>query len=152
VTSYLDEDRSGTRDTNEGLLAGVIIIISDDGGELGSYTTDGASEPYCFQGLEPGTYQISQETGAEWLATTLTAWGVSLEPGVVENLEFGNIAAPSPSPEAVAEVAPVADTAAPAPEAEQPRTRTALYIGAGIFGVLLIMGAGVFLLVSRRGR
>jgi hypothetical protein len=70
----------------------------------------------------------------------------------LENLEFGNITAPPPSPEAVAEVAPAADTAAPEPEVEQPRTRTALYIGAGIFGVLLIMGAGVFLLMSRRGR
>jgi hypothetical protein len=152
VTSYLDENRSGTRDAGEGLLPGMVIVVSNDSGELGRYTTDGASEPYCFQGLEAGTYQISQETNSNWLATTLTAWGVSLEPGVVENLEFGNVTAPPPNPEPAADIAPAADVAAPAPETEQPKMRAALYTGAGIFGLLLIMGAGVFLLLSRRGR
>jgi LysM repeat protein len=151
VTSYLDENRSGTRDGDEGLLAGMVIVVSNDSGELGRYTTDGASEPYCFQGLEAGTYQISQETNPNWLATTLTAWGVSLEPGVVEKLEFGNVTAPPSNPEPPADVAPAADLAAPEPETEQPRMRAALYTGAGIFGLLLIMGAGVFLLLSRRG-
>jgi LysM repeat protein len=150
VTAYLDENRSGTRDDGEGLLAGMVIVVSNDNGELGRYTTDGAGEPYCFQGLEPGSYRISQETHSNWLVTTLTAWGISLEPGVVENLEFGNVAAPPPNPESVADAAPAADVAAP--ETEEPRVSAALYTAAGIFGLLLIMGAGIFLLLSRRGR
>jgi LysM repeat protein len=152
VTSYLDENRSGARDANEGLLAGMVIVISNDNGELGRYTTDGASEPYCFRGLESGTYQISQEADPDWLATTLTAWGVSLERGVVENLEFGSVTAPPPTAEPAVDAALVAEVAAPEPETEQPRMQAALYTGAGIFGLLLIMGAGVFLLLSRRGR
>ena len=148
VTAFLDGNRSGTRDANETLLAGMVIAISNASGELGRYTTDGVSEPYCFQGLEPGSYRISQESHSSWVATTLSAWDVSLEPGVVVNMEFGSVAAPPAAPEPVT----VDATAAAEPAIEQPRMRAVLYTGAGIFGLLLIMGAGVFLLLSRRGQ
>jgi len=147
VSAFQDSNVNGLRDAGEELLSGVLIKVANEQQDMGSYTTDGASEPYCFQGLPAGSYRIMQQAAGNWVATTLSAWGVSLQPGSVETLEFGNRAG-----QAEDMVAPAgdADTESNSAKDEGQGLQSSLFTGLGVFGLLLIMGAGVFILLSRR--
>jgi LysM repeat protein len=60
VLVYHDRNRSGARDTGEGLLAGADVTLSDGVQDLSVYTTTDSStqEPHCFSGLVPGNYDL----------------------------------------------------------------------------------------------
>ncbi len=148
VSAYEDANANGVRDAGEGLLPGIVFAVANETQELGRYTTDGASEPYCFQGLGAGSYRVVQQDTAGWTPTTLAAWGVALSPGDLENMEFGNAAAPVETADTTSGQAVEADVSDTG-EANS-STRTILFTGLGVFGLLLIMGAGVFVVLSRR--
>lgn len=148
VTAFHDQNANGLREGGEGLLAGITFSILNGQQEIGDYMTDGASEPYCFSGLLPGSYQVAEKQLEGWATSTLGAWGVSLREGDTVNLEFGNVKS---------QAAGTADSAAaadPNDTAEETttwsRVRSSICTGGGVFGILLILGAGVFMLVSRR--
>ena len=148
VTAFHDQNANGLRKGGEGLLAGITFSILNGQQEIGDYMTDGASEPYCFSGLLPGSYQVAEKQLEGWATSTLGAWGVSLREGDTVNLEFGNVKS---------QAAGTADSAAaadPNDTAEETttwsRVRSSICTGGGVFGILLILGAGVFMLVSRR--
>lgn len=147
VTAFEDQNSNGLREVGEGLLAGIVIAISNGQQEMGNYITDGASEPYCFSGLIPGSYQVYQKANDNWTATTLAAWGVSLQDGDMINLEFGN--ARSHVPETGSD--PASDEAKATDEnSTWSRVRSSVCAGGGIFGLLLIIGAVLFMVFSRR--
>ncbi len=150
ITAFDDPNRNGYRDAGEGLMAGVVIAVSNDQQEMGSYTTDGISEPYCFSGLAPGNYRVTQQVNEDWTATTTAAWGVSLHGGDVLSLEFGNARPQSGAP-AASENDPAGDEAENTDgEAQRPQVRSAVFAAAGAFGILLLIGAGLFIVQSRR--
>jgi LysM repeat protein len=149
VSAFDDSNSNGVRDASEGLLSGIEIAVSNSLQELGSYTTDGVSEPYCFSGLLADSYQVAQRLSDEWTATTLAAWGISLQDGDTINLEFGNAVSQSTGKMAGENAADV--TAEPDEEESGGMLRTSLLAGAGVFGILLIAGAVLFLVYSRRG-
>ena len=150
ITAFDDPNRNGYRDAGEGLMAGVVIAVSNDQQEMGSYTTDGISEPYCFSGLAPGNYRVTQQVYEDWTATTTAAWGVSLHGGDVLSLEFGNARPQSGAP-AASENDPAGDEAENTDgEAQRPQVRSAVFAAAGAFGILLLIGAGLFIVQSRR--
>jgi hypothetical protein len=148
VTAYHDQNTNGLREGGEGLLAGITFAISNGQQEIGDYMTDGASEPYCFSGLIPGSYQVAERQLEGWATTTLGAWGISLREGDTVNLEFGNVKSQAAG---AADSAPAAD---PNDASEEntawSRVRSSICTGGGVFGILLIAGAGLFMVVSRR--
>jgi LysM repeat protein len=149
VSAYKDTNGNGVREASEGFLSGIEIAVSNSQQELGSYTTDGISEPYCFSGLIADSYQVAQKLSGDWTATTLAAWGISLQDGDTVSLEFGN--AVSQPQETVAGEAAADDSAAAEEEGAWARVRSSVYAGGGVFGLLLIAGAVLFMVYSRRG-
>lgn len=151
VSAYHDSNSNSIRDASENYLPGIEIAVSNSQQELGSYTTDGISEPYCFSGLLAGSYQVTQKLSGDWAATTTPAWGISLQDGDTISLEFGN-AASQVQKSVVSEVETAADeTAEPEEEGTWARVRSSVYAGGGVIGLLLIVGAVLFLVYSRRG-
>jgi hypothetical protein len=58
VKAFEDKNGNATLDAGESLLAGVTFQLIDASGVKATYTTDGASEPYCFGNLEAATYTV----------------------------------------------------------------------------------------------
>ena len=141
VSSFEDSNGNGKRDAGEGLLAGAVFTISNDGRALDSYSSDGINEPYCFYGLEPGSYLVSEANPADYESTTNNSWDVALSGGSTANIEFGNRLMPSPT---------VAPTATPLPS-PMPATgsftmRQAVYGAGGIVIIASVILVGLNLL------
>lgn len=105
VSAFNDENGDGRHDDNEGLLSDAVFTLSHTGGNIATYVSDGISEPKCFEGLEPNTYQIAFSPPADLEMTTAGNWAVAVSGGDEVNVEFGA----KPVPEVIAE-APAADT------------------------------------------
>ncbi len=80
VSAFNDANRNSLRDSIEPLLADVVVsLYNDQGVVIASYATDGVSEPFCFSGLEAGTYTVGfsgglvEATGPEAFPVTLAA-------------------------------------------------------------------------------
>ncbi len=90
VSAY--NDRSGDlmhqADTEELLPNAIFSLVGVDG-PAGAYTTDGISEPYCFQNLKPGNYVLRQTPPAGYLTSGPGEWGVLLGAGQVYALQVG---------------------------------------------------------------
>jgi LysM repeat protein len=108
VLAYNDRNSDGMRDpTTEELLPNAGFTLSSEGGIVGSYTSDGVSEPHCFAQLVPGTYMVQLTKPSGYNTTTPEYWAVPLPAGATANVEFGhqrdpNAPAISDQPQAVA--------------------------------------------------
>jgi hypothetical protein len=91
VTLYNDANGNGVLDPGEGLVAGGQFALLDlaNSTTLQTYTTDGASEPYCFQQLASGNYRITSTLPESYKATTRSDWDLALAAGSNATLEFG---------------------------------------------------------------
>ncbi|MBI2976187.1 MAG: LysM peptidoglycan-binding domain-containing protein [Chloroflexi bacterium] len=91
VTLYNDANGNGILDAGEGLVAGGQFALLDINASttVQTYTTDGASEPHCFEGLASGSYRVSSTAPAGYKATTRSDWDLTLAAGSTANLEFG---------------------------------------------------------------
>jgi hypothetical protein len=60
VLAYHDRNGDTFRQegTEERLPNAVFSLVNETGAIAGQYTTDALSEPYCFTGLEVGTYRV----------------------------------------------------------------------------------------------
>jgi LysM repeat protein len=90
VMGYEDSNGNGIREPEEVKLAGITFALSDGANTIGTYTTDGVSEPHCFTELLPGTYIVS------WVADTFSAttdqtWAASVAAGATVSHEFGAV-------------------------------------------------------------
>jgi hypothetical protein len=148
---------------NENLLANAAVTLFQDGKTTASFVTDGINEPYCFENLESGTYQVQVFPPAGFQATTPESWAVAVSNGVIIPVTFGL----SPAPQTVADAGTTEEGAVAAEntgsetgDEAAPEEQTAvmpeedagglsnisglLLIGAAF--VVLLAGAGVFLL------
>ncbi len=90
VLLFEDSNQNRIREAGEDLLAnGIISLAPTLGGEAMQYTTDGTSEPYCFEGLEPGSYTASATAPDGYGITTSNNLVVSAPPGQRFQLRFG---------------------------------------------------------------
>ncbi len=139
VMLYDDSNGDGTRGTGEGLLAGGMFHLVDasSGSAAGDYTTDGASEPFCFQDLASGNYSVEVTIPDGFNATTATTFALPLTPGGTANLEFG---------------AQSGDGSTGGNSDSSQRLRTALFGAAGIIFLLMAAGVAGFLVLTQRGR
>jgi uncharacterized protein YraI len=146
--TYDDRNANGLRDPGEALLANAVFTIADQTHVIGAYTTNGLSEPYCFDGLLPGYYFVNELNSPGYDSTTHDAWGIALSSGSVFDLEFGNRRASKPT------VVASAPSPEPAPTRSSvlPSVGEALYSASGI--IVLALAAGIFVSFNllRRGR
>jgi hypothetical protein len=89
VQAYNDGNGNGQQDADETLMAGVSFTLSDAGGPRDSYTTDGTTEPHCFQDLKLGDYQLKIKPPTNYGSTTPDAMTISLSAGVKPNVVYG---------------------------------------------------------------
>jgi LysM repeat protein len=164
VSAYNDRNTDGMRDpTTEELLAEAGFTLSSESGVVGSYTSDGASEPHCFTQLLPGTYMVQLARPGGYNTTTPEYWAVPLPAGATANVEFGHTADPNapPSVQAAASDSAIADQTASKNSEDQAGDEEGsksllsslgeIAIGvSGIFVLLLAAAVGVAFVASRR--
>ena len=134
------EDRNGDRfrDPGEPMLPYAVFTLSDSRHVVGTYSTNGLSEPYCFIGLEPDIYFISEMNPPGYESTTHDSWGVSLQNGATVNIEFGDRTEMDPTPTATALPSPT-----PTKVALLSVVGNAMYNYAGI--IIIVLAAGVLI-------
>lgn len=114
MLAYEDRNRDGTFDPGEPLRGQVAFTVFNEEIVVGNYVTDGASEPFCLEGLEPGVYHVTRSLLRDETLTTEGDWALNLAEGTVLNLAFGSYRADA-----------AAEQSTPNPE-QQLQTRVAL--------------------------
>ena len=155
VSMYEDINQNGIQDGEPLLEGGLIALVPSNGGDEQQYLTDGANEPFCFEGLETGAYTVSATAPDGYGIVRSASLVVNVQPGQRFPIRFG-------ATEGV-EVAAVATTAVEntvtdadptiveeAPDALDNIRNVAGIIVLGLAGVVLIGGIGVAVLT--RGR
>jgi uncharacterized repeat protein (TIGR01451 family) len=89
-----DLDGDGVKDPNEPGLPGwtINMVFQTPGGPVDVQTTTDANGQYCFTGLAPGTYTISETLQSGWIQTFPPSPGtytVTVPPSAM-NINFGN--------------------------------------------------------------
>jgi len=98
---YEDENQNATRDPGEPLLPGAVLTLSEFGGPVvGTYTTDGVSEPYCFH-VPAGLYELREQNPPGYDSSTPDQWGIYVLEETTVTIPFGDYesgATPTPTP------------------------------------------------------
>lgn len=76
VLAYLDQTGDDRYGLGEPLLAGAKFTLLREGETIGEHVTTGEGS-FCFEGLEPGLYSVTQKSPPGYRADTDT-WGVKL--------------------------------------------------------------------------
>jgi len=151
VLTYDDRNVNGLRDPGEALLANAVFTVSDPTHAVGAYTTNGLSEPYCFDGLMPGYYYVAELNPPGYDSTTYDTWGIALGSGSHFNLEFGNRRPSSLSSATSAPVASPSPEPSPTSGSGLPSVGKMIYSASGL--IVLALAAGIFVSFNllRRG-
>ena len=161
VAAFDDINGDGTRDeATEGLQADAAITIFRGGSTVTTHITDGASEPYCFENLEPDTYQVQIFPPADYQPTTSPSWAVSVAEGAQVSVAFGTRYDPQET--AVADSSATDTTSATDTEATPadspdatPAEEGGFFSSIGgivlVVAAILILLAGVGVVMLRRG-
>jgi len=129
-------------------MAGVIFTLADASGPTDSYTTDGTSEPHCFQDLKLGSYQLTIKPPANYGSTTPDAMTVSLSAGVKPNIVYGARRSSGLAP-ATARAASSSAEGAATGAASGNVLRTILIVASAAV-IIALVGVGGALLRARR--
>ncbi|MCA0457042.1 MAG: LysM peptidoglycan-binding domain-containing protein [Chloroflexi bacterium] len=153
VLLFDDANQNRIQENGENLLAGGVLSLLKGGEQAGTYTTDGAAEPHCFEELVSGDYVVSASAPEGYGLTTPDQLRVQLQPGSTINLIFGAAQGVQPVQPPTAD-ASVALLPTPAPETAPSATNQLLSIsGLVVFGlaaVVLVGGIGLAVLLRRR--
>ncbi len=153
VLLFDDANQNRIQENGETLLAGGELSLLKGSEAAGTYTTDGAGEPHCFEELASGDYVVSAKAPEGYGLTTPDQLRVQLQPGSTINLIFGAAQGVQPVQPPTAD-ASVALLNTPAPETAPSATNQLLSIsGLVVFGlaaVVLVGGIGLAVLLRRR--
>ena len=138
VLSYDDRNGNRFRDPGEPLLPYSVFTLSDAQHVLGTYSTNGLSEPFCFVGLEPIVHFISEMNPPGYTSTTHDSWGIALRLGATFSIEFGNKSSPEPTPTPMSTPVPT-----PTPVALLSTIGNAMYGYSGL--IVIVLAAGVLI-------
>lgn len=150
VQAFDDLNNNLVREADEPLVPGVVFDVKSlDGTTAVNYTTSGTQEPHCFSTLPDGRYAVNTQLPENRLATTDSAWQMSLLAGTNVNIVLGTRVNEPPTVEPTIEptAAPTAAAAAAAPSGGNSSAPIAL-LGGGA----LILLAGVALFFGLRSR
>jgi hypothetical protein len=138
VLSFDDRNGNRVRDPGEPLLPYAVFTLSDAHHVLGTYSTNGLNEPYCFGELEPVVYFVSEMNPPGYGSTTHDSWGISLRNAATINLEFGNKTEPLPTP-----------TPSPTPVPSPTSPALLGMLGNAVYGysgiIVIVLAAGVLI-------
>lgn len=161
VAAFDDQNGDGSRnDATENLQADAAITIFRGGSTVTTHITDGVSEPYCFENLEPDTYQVQIFPPADFQPTTSPSWAVSVSEGAHISVSFGTrfdtqetAVADTASTDTAADSAAATDAAASAEAAPTDDGGFFSSIGGIVLAVaaVLVLLAGVGVVMLRRG-
>ncbi len=157
VCSLLFDDVNANRlrEGGENLLADGQIVLTQGGATVSAYTTDGASEPYCFSGLTPGAYLLLLTPPNGYGATTPDTYTVQVQPGRTVQVAFGAAAGFVPSAAQPVLVSNVLGEATNQVKDSRASWLDLLrdYSGVimlGLAGIVLVGGGGLLALLRRR--
>ncbi|MCA9919209.1 MAG: hypothetical protein KC445_14715 [Anaerolineales bacterium] len=161
INAFADDNGNGQFDANEGYMGSVAFRLASSTQVVGQAVSSGTAEQVCFDGLEPGTYQIEQVVPAPLEMTTAGTASVVVQEGQTAGVQFGSrlrVAADTDSadqPDSVADAA----TAVPTTAAEQGEASTVTsadegglpsWIGLSLLIVaVLLLGAILFVVLRR---
>lgn len=150
VQAFDDLNNNLVREADEPLIAGVFFDVkSVDGKTAANYTTSGTQEPYCFSTLPDGRYAVNTQLPADRLATTDSAWQMSLLAGTNVSIMLGTRLDAPPTPEPTAEPTPLATVEEAGPSRGNNSASLAL-LGGG--ALILLAGVAMFLGLRSRGK
>ncbi|KAA3663965.1 MAG: hypothetical protein DWQ04_08105 [Chloroflexi bacterium] len=154
VAVFNDADSNGAQDVStESLQPDASITLFRAGASVSTYITDGITEPYCFQNLDPDTYQVQVYSPAGFAPTTADNWAVSVTDGTALSVAFGVTEANAPAPVAEAS-AETADTSAETADSTSTPAEEAAPEEGGFFssigGIVLVI-AGILVLLAGAG-
>ena len=150
LQAFDDLNTNLIRDPNEALVAGIVFNVkSVDGKTAVDYTTDGKQEPHCFTTLPDGRYAVNTQLPADRLATTDSAWQMSLLAGTNVNIVLGTRLDVPSTIEPTLGPTPLPATAAPTPAPARSNNSAPLAL---LGGGMLILFAGGALFLGLRSR
>jgi LysM repeat protein len=148
VQAFDDLNNNLLREPDEPLVAGVSFDVkSVDGQTSANYTTNGTQEPYCFSTLPDGRYAVNTQLPDDRVATTDSAWQMSLLAGTNVSIMLGTRVNAPPTTEPTLEPTP-APTVATATASTGNGSASIALLGGGA----LILLAGVALFFGLRSR
>ncbi len=157
LNAFNDENANGIHDPGEDYLAGITFTVSRDGQVVDTAISTGRPEPVCFEGLEPGAYEVSQQIPPRLELTTADTAVIQIDVGQTLGVEFGSRLRPEATPVvdppgadtiADADLPPTLEPELPVATAEPdtaPRSLAAvsgliaLFLGVILLGVLLFV-------------
>lgn len=145
VLAFDDRNGDRLRDPGEPLLPYAVFTLSDAQHVLATYSTNGLNEPYCFTGLDPQVYFMSEMNPPGYESTTYDSWAVSLQNGATVNIEFGDRTEMEPTPTPTAPPSPT-----PTRVALLSVVGNAVYSYAGIIVIVLVAGVLIAFNTARR--
>lgn len=156
VSMYEDVNNNNIQDGEPLLEGGLIAVVPSNGGDEQQYITDGTSEPFCFEGLETGSYAVSATAPDGFGIVRSSRLVVNVQPGqrfpirfgAVEGAEVATVATPVTQDTSVTDANP--DIVEEEPDALNNLRNVAGIIVLGLAGVVLLGGIGVALVT--RGR
>jgi hypothetical protein len=147
IQAYNDPNGDGQQSADETLLPGAVFTLSDANGPKDSYTTDSVSEPHCFTDLALGNYHLTIKPPASYASTTVDAMDISLSAGIAPDIRYGAKHS-GPAPVATSKSStPSASAIAGGSSGSAGRT---ILLVVGILVLIVLIGAGGFVLLSRR--
>jgi hypothetical protein len=143
VLVFEDHNGNGVQDPSDGRLSSALITISNNGGVVAEYVTNGFDEPYCLRGLQPGQYFVSEVNPGGYRSTTHDDWAISVVDVNKVHVMFGDYrpaeATPTPGP---------TPTPLPPPPSVLTSLMEALYNASGIIFLSLAVVLVVLLRVT----
>jgi cobalamin biosynthesis Mg chelatase CobN len=160
VNAFADDNGNGQFDANEGYMGSVAFRVASGSQVIGQAVSTGSNEAVCFEGLEPGAYQIEQVVPGPLEMTTAANTSVTVAEGQTAGVQFGSrlrVEGDASEPDSVADAgsATVEPTVAgdEAPETvEIPEEESGLasYSGLILLVVAVILLGGLLFVVLRR--
>lgn len=144
VNSFADDNGNGVRDPNEGFMGSVTFTIASGTNVVGQALSSGTDAPFCFEELEPGTYQVAQLVPGRLEMTTAANTTLEVQEGSAIGIEFGSRI--RPEGQEVAAVQPTAVSADPAaPTTTDPSPAAPDSATQNLSGLLVLVAAVVLL-------
>jgi hypothetical protein len=127
-------------------------VLTQGGGQIGAHTTDGESEPFCFEALTPGSYEVLLTAPANYGPTTPSIYSLAVKAGQSVDVVFGAAQGFNPSQPVLTQGATLFAEPAAETGSRQPLDQIMQYSGVivlGLAGVVLVGGSILSFLLRR---